>query len=349
MLAIGYVQLSHPFVQAALSGYSDLPMRRVARRCGASYALNEVILDKLVLQRGKKRRIVLDVPEDDHPVGGQLMGSDPEVFAPAAAAMAQAGYDVIDINFGCPVSKVLGRCRGGYMLSQPKQAIEIVRRVVREVGRTHPVTVKMRRGMDDSVESERSFFAILDGALDAGISGVTVHGRTVRQKYVGPSNWDFLTRVRRHTDGLTLLGSGDLFDATACLRMLSETGVDGVTIARGCIGNPWIFAECLALSRGEPLPAPPSVVEQGRVIADHFNETVQAVGALMAGKVMRKFGIKYSELHPGGLAVRNAFIAAETTDDFRGVLDTWYDPSRAWPAPTRRVGCGDLIAAGACA
>lgn len=347
MLSLGSVALPHPFVQAALSGYSDLPMRRIARRCGASYALNEVILDKLVLQRGRKQRLVLDVPDDDHPVGGQLMGSDPEVFAPAAVAMAEAGYDVIDINFGCPVSKVLGRCRGGYMLSQPRQAIDIVRRVVRDVGRTRPVTVKMRRGMDDSAESERNFFMILDGAIDAGISGVTVHGRTVCQKYVGPSNWDFLAKVRRHAEGLTLLGSGDLFDAPACLRMIRETGVDGVTIARGCIGNPWIFGECLALWRGEPLPPPPTVAEQGRIIADHFQETVRFIGPIMAGKVMRKFGIKYAELHPAGLVVRDAFIAAESTDDFRRVLETWYDPDRDWPAPARRVGCGDLIAAGA--
>ncbi|MCC7293730.1 MAG: tRNA-dihydrouridine synthase [Phycisphaerales bacterium] len=348
MLDIGRVQLAHPFVQAALSGYSDLPMRRIARRCGASYALNEVVLDKLVLQRGKKQRVVMDVPPDDHPVGGQLMGSDPDVFAPAAAAMAQAGYDVIDINFGCPVSKVLGRCRGGYMLSQPAQAIEIVRHVIEAVGRTHPVTVKMRRGMDDSPESERSFFTILDGAFELGASAVTVHGRTVRQKYVGASNWAFLARVKRHVGGRTILGSGDLFDAPACVRMMRETGVDGVTIARGCIGNPWIFADCVALWRGEPLPPPPSVPDQGRVIAEHFRETVDHVGEQKAGHVMRKFGIKYSELHPGGLAVRDAFIRATTTAEFQRVLDEWYAPDKSWPATRRREGSGDLIAAGAC-
>ncbi len=348
MLAIGRVQLAHPFVQAALSGYSDLPMRRIARRCGASYALNEVVLDKLVLQRGKKQRVVMDVPADDHPVGGQLMGSDPDVFAPAAAAMAQAGYDVIDINFGCPVSKVLGRCRGGYMLSQPAQAIEIVRRVIDAVGRTHPVTVKMRRGMDDSPESERHFFAILDAAFELGASAITVHGRTVRQKYVGASNWEFLARVKRHVGGRTILGSGDLFDAPACVRMMRETGVDGVTIARGGIGNPWIFGECVALARGEPLPPPPSVPEQGRIIAEHFRETVDHVGEHKAGQVMRKFGIKYSELHPGGRAVRDAFIRATTTAEFQRVLDEWYAPDRAWPETRRREGFGDLIAAGAC-
>lgn len=348
MFRFGRVQIEHPFVQAALSGYSDLPMRRIARQCGASYALNEVVLDKLVLQKGRKQRVVLDVPPDDHPVGGQLMGSDPDVFAPAAAAMSEAGYDVIDINFGCPVSKVLGRCRGGYMLSHPAEAIEIVRRVYDAVGRTRPVTVKMRRGMDDSGESERNFFMILDAAFEIGVSGVTVHGRTVRQKYVGPSRWDFLARVKRHVGDRIILGSGDLFDAEACLRMIEETGVDGVTIARGCIGNPWIFGECLALQCGDALPGPPTVAEQGRIIAEHYRQTQAHVGAGKAGQVMRKFGIKYSELHPSGREVRDAFIAVTTPEEFQRVLETWYDPTRDWPSGRRKTGCGDLVAAGAC-
>ena len=140
MLKIGSIQLDVPFVQAALSGYSDLAMRRLARRYGAPFTLNEVVLDRIVLQPGKQRLAILEVTDDDHPVGGQLMGSDPDQFAPAAFDLAQAGYDVIDINFGCPVRKVLGRCRGGYLLSQPKDAVEIIRRVVDAVGGTRPVT-----------------------------------------------------------------------------------------------------------------------------------------------------------------------------------------------------------------
>lgn len=338
-----------PFVQAALSGYSDLPMRRLARRHGAPYALHEVVLDKLVLQRGKTQREILNVAPDDHPVGGQLMGADPDVFAPAAFLMAQAGYDVIDINFGCPVKKVLGRCRGGFLLSEPKTALDIVRRVCDAVGATHPVTVKMRRGMDDSPQSERNFFAILDGALAIGVSAVTVHGRTVKQRYVGPSQWSFLERVKRHARERTILGSGDLFSAEACVRMIRETGVDGVTIARGCIGNPWIFEECRALWRGESLPDPPSIARQRDAIAWHWEQAAAHYGPLLAGPVMRKFGIKYAEHHPLARQVRDAFIAVKTPDEFTRVLDEWYDPARDWPPVVRREGHGDLIAAGACA
>jgi len=347
LLRIGHLEFEFPFVQAALSGYSDLAMRRLARRYGASYTLNEVVLDKLVLQRRRGGHSFLRVPEDDHPVGGQLMGAEPDVFAPAAAAMAEAGYDVIDINFGCPVRKVLGRCRGGFLLSQPETALEIVRRVYDAVGKTRPVTVKMRRGMDHSPQAERSFFEILDGAFEIGVAAVTVHGRTVEQRYIGPSQWSFLERVKRHVGDRTILGSGDLFTAEACVRMIQETGVDGVSVARGCIGNPWIFEECRALWHGEPLPPPPSIAAQRQAIEYHWSKCLDETGMAMAGKVMRKFGIKYAELHPLNLEVRDAFIAVGTSEEFTGVLDRWNDPAADFPAVQRREGCGDLIAAGA--
>lgn len=346
-LTIGNIQLDAPFVQAALSGYSDLPMRRVARRFGATYALNEVVLDKLVIEKGNMQRRILAVEPDDHPVGGQLMGSDPEMFAPAAQAMARAGYDVIDINFGCPVRKVLGRCRGGFLLSQPDIALDIVRRVYEAVGHERPVTVKMRRGTDDSAESERNFFAILDGAFDIGVSAITVHGRTVEQRYVGPSRWEFLARVKRHAGDRMILGSGDLFSAEACVRMIEETGVDGVTIARGAIGNPWIFRECRALLEGKPLPDPPTIAEQREVVRYHFAQSVLVHGENLGGKLMRKFGIKYSEHHPLARQVRDAFVSVSRCDELDAVLDEWYDPSRDWPPVQRREGHGDLVASGA--
>jgi tRNA-dihydrouridine synthase B len=348
VLSIGSLQLDVPFVQAALSGYSDLSMRRMARRFGAPYTLNEVVLDKLVIQKGKTRTRILRVEPDDHPVGGQLMGGNPDDFAPAAADLVEAGYDVIDLNFGCPVKKVLGRRRGGFLLSQPETALEIVRRVIEAVAGRCPVTVKMRRGLDDRPESERDFFRILDGAFEAGIAAVTVHGRTVRQRYVGPSDWGFLRRVKHHLGDRVMLGSGDLFSAERCLRMMAETGVHGVAIARGCIGNPWIFAECRALYDGQSLPPPPSVPEQGRTIADHFAEIVRVYGEAHGCKVMRKFAIKYSAHHPRERNVRDGFVAVKTAEDFRAVLGRWYDPSVDWPPVRRRDRHGELVAAGTC-
>ncbi len=347
MLRIGPYTFDFPVVQAALSGYSDAPMRIIARRLGAPYAVHEVVLDKLVLQPGKLRERIFDLADEDHPVGGQLMGADPRQFGEAAAVMAAAGFDVIDINFGCPVRKVLGRCRGGYLLSDPQTAFEILARVRDAVPPQIPVTVKMRRGADDSREAERDFFRIFDRAVELGLAAATVHGRTVEQKYVGPSRWSFLERLKRYAGSFTVLGSGDLFNAEDCLRMLEQTGVDGVTVARGCIGNPWIFAEARALWRGAPLPEPPSVAEQGRVIRAHFELSLKHQGPQMAPRLMRKFGIKYSELHPLGDSVRSAFIGVRNADEWWAVLDTWYDARQPWPQVQRKHGPGALVAAGA--
>ncbi|MGB0717629.1 MAG: tRNA-dihydrouridine synthase, partial [Phycisphaerae bacterium] len=163
----------------------------------------------------------------------------------------------------------------------------------------------------------------------------------------GASNWSFLKRVKQFAGDRTILGSGDLFSADACVRMIEETGVDGVTIARGCIGNPWIFQECRALYAGQPLPDPPSVEEQGRAIRMHWDLCVESYGEDLAQRVIRKFGIKYSEHHPHAREVRDAFAHAKRADDVRAALDTWFDPERDWPDVQRREGHGDLVAAGA--
>jgi nifR3 family TIM-barrel protein len=349
-LRIGSIAIGFPVVQAALSGYSDLAMRRIARQLGASYALCEVVLDRVILQARRKNRLrFMRVTDDDHPLGGQLMGSDPDEFGPAAAQMAHAGYDVIDINFGCPVKKVLGRCRGGFLLSQPQTALEIVARVREHVPPEKPVTAKMRRGIDDSQESRDKFFEIFDGAFARGVAAITVHGRTVEQRYVGPSRWEFLREVKRHAGSRTVLGSGDLFSAADCLAMIRQTGVDGVTVARGAIGNPWIFAQARALAAGLPLPPPPSVHEQREVIREHYRLAEEVYGPGACGRQMRKFGIKYAQLHPLARQVRDAFIAVTRPEEWPLVLGQFYaeDAPGSYPPADASVVAADAECANA--
>ncbi len=325
-LAIGQVAIGFPVVQAALSGYSDWPMRVIARRLGASYALCEVMLDKFLVELKDRKRTshFLHLSDEDHPVAGQLMGAEPEQFSQGALRLVEAGFDVIDINFGCPVKKVLGRCRGGYHLSQPEVALEIVHRTRDVVPPAIPVTLKMRRGMDDSAESLDNFYQILDGAFAAGVAGITVHGRTVKQKYVGPSRWDFLREVKQHVGDRVILGSGDLFTAQDCLNMIQQTGVDGVTVARGAIGNPWIFHETRELAAGRPLPPPPSVHQQLNVIRQHLALALELYGPERIGPTMRKFGIKYSMLHPHSVEVRQAMAKAKNVAELETNLEYWY-------------------------
>jgi nifR3 family TIM-barrel protein len=334
-LRIGDISIGFPVVQAALSGYSDWPMRVIARRLGAPYTLCEVMLDQFLLtvKLRKRTRHFLYLSDEDHPVGGQLMGAEPEQFAAGAERLVQAGFDIIDINFGCPVKKVLGRCRGGFHLSQPDVALEIIRRTRDAVPAAIPVTVKLRRGMDDSAESRDKFYAILDGAFQAGVAAVTVHARTVRQRYEGLSDWPFLAEVKRHAGGRTVLGSGDLFSAQACLDMIRETGVDGVTVARGAIGNPWIFEQARALACGRPLP-PPTVHQQREVIREHYRLAEALYGERLCGPLMRKFGIKYSSLHPLSDHVCGAFIKTRSRQEWEAVLDRWYRDDLPGKFPT---------------
>src|SRR5207247_3182988 len=150
-----------------------------------------------------------------------LHGSRMDQLADDANDLVESGYDLVDINFGCPVKKVLGRCLGVFLLSEPENALTIVKAVISSVSGRRPVTLKMRRGFDDSAKSEHAFFSILDGAFALGVASVTVHGRTVEQRYVGPSNWKFLARVKRHVGACTIHSSGDLISAEAVHRIMS--------------------------------------------------------------------------------------------------------------------------------
>jgi nifR3 family TIM-barrel protein len=312
-------------------------MRLLARRFGASYSLCEVMLDQFLVaikQRERTKHFLYNTPEEQ-PVAGQLMGAEPEQFAAGAKRLAEAGFAVIDINFGCPVKKVLGRCRGGFHLSQPKVALEIVERTREAVPSEIPVTLKMRRGIDDTQESRDHFFEILDGAFSLGAAAITVHGRTVEQRYVGPSRWSFLKEVKTHVGDRVILGSGDLFAAADCLRMMQETGIDGVTVARGAIGNPWIFSQARALFDGQPLPAPPSLWEQRAVMEQHYDLAESLYGEARACISMRKFGIKYTALHPLHDTVRQSFVRIKSREEWMTVLDKWYaeDLPGCYPDP----------------
>lgn len=320
-LHIGDVAVGLPAVQAALSGYSDLAMRTVAREHGATYAINEVVLDSLVLQKGKLQRRILSVPEHDHPVGGQLMGSQPETFGQAAGELVRAGYNIVDINFGCPVNKVLGRRRGGWLLQDPETALAIIDSVLQAVQGDAPVSVKMRRGSDDSPEAEKRFWQILDGAIERGVAAATVHPRTVKQKYVGPSRWEFLAKVKRHVGAFTLLGSGDLFSAYDAIDMMKETGVDGVTIARGCIGNPFVFQQVRDLLAGK-MPQRPTCAQQRAAIRRHWEVALPFYrDERRALPPVRMHVIKYAQYHKDPVWAREQLVRLKKPDEIFARVD----------------------------
>jgi tRNA-dihydrouridine synthase B len=363
-MRIGPITLSQPFCQAGLAGYSDRAMRVVARRRGCPYAVTEALLDVILVNGGEGLRRSIDVNDEDHPVAGQVIGSEPETMAKAARILAGRGYDVIDLNFACPVKKIKNKARGGHMLKDTPRAFALLRAVRDAVPAGIPTTLSLRRGFDDEPGSAERFYEIVDAAWAHGYAAVRVHGRTVEQKYLGRARWDFLREVKQRYPDRTILGSGDVFTAEDAVRMLGETGVDIVWIARGAIGNPWIFQHAAALlgasaaggeDRGSRMEdsavgssailhppssilcpiSPPTIHEQRDALAEHFAIAMEIHGEQLAGRRMRKMGIKYSRFHPNSPDVKRQFIEVRSLRDWTNVLDRWYaaDGPGVWPDP----------------
>jgi tRNA-dihydrouridine synthase len=252
--------------------------------------------------------------------------------APLRHSATSSHFETIDVNLACPVKKIKAKARGGHWLAEPDGAIEILEAVRAAVPAEIPCTVKLRRSFDDTPEMVANIHTILDACRRIGYAWATVHARTVQQKYIGPSRWDLLRDlVQRHDaggGGLPIFGSGDIWSAADIFRMMRYTGVVGASVARGCIGNPWIFRQARELLAGRD-PRPPTLAQQRGVLDEHYR-LLLAVNAGMrhteeaTGKMMRKFGIRFAAHHPEPDRARRAFIAASTTADWRRVLTDLY-------------------------
>jgi nifR3 family TIM-barrel protein len=321
--SIGNIRVASPVVLAALAGYSDLAYRKICRRLGSPYCATEAMLDTLMLADGRLRRRLVKLADDDHPVAGQIMGCTPESMAAAAVVLSEMGFDVIDLNFACPVRKVLGRRRGGWMMGQPGLVIDIIGRVLDAVGGKRPVTIKLRRAFHEDDREYAAFYDIARFAYGAGVASVCVHARSVTQKYTGKADWSFLADARRAFPGRTMLGSGDVFTPADAIAMIQQTGVNGVTAARGAIGNPWFFRQVQDAAAGRELHRP-DVTELRAVMAEHFRLSCELYGPRRAPRIMRKFGIKYARMHPHPAKVRLAFVNVKNQSDWQAVLDTFF-------------------------
>ena len=306
-----------PFIQAALAGYTDYPMRHLARRFGCPLTFTGVMLDRIALHPKVIRQQKFLPYPDEHPVVAQVLGDDPEIIAQAAAAFERVGYDMIDLNFACPVPKVLRRLRGGYLMQRPdiiRQAVRLTREKV-----SCPVLMKIRIGYDHSEASEEDFWTICETAATEGIDMLAIHGRTVDQKYRGKADWLRIGAVKQRFAKLTVFGSGDIFDPDTAFDRLAQTGIDGVIVARGAVGNPWMFADLLARTKGLPQPTPPTLAEQGQVMLEHFEMISVGRKDNRAVPFFRKFAVGYSKRHPERKKTMMALLAARTRQQ---LLDT---------------------------
>ncbi|OGD22071.1 MAG: hypothetical protein A2W03_05435 [Candidatus Aminicenantes bacterium RBG_16_63_16] len=325
-LRIGGITVDFPVVLAPLAGYSDLSYRLICRGLSAPYCSTEAMLDTHLLHEGKLKQRLSRVDEADHPVAGQLLGCEPAVMAAAAVVIGDAGYDVIDLNFACPVRKVLARGRGGFLMSRPELALDIVKAVLDAVP-GKPVTLKLRRSFRDVDQGEEDFWRVAHGAFDAGVTAICVHARSVEQKYRGRADWGFLSRVKRAFPDRTIIGSGDVLTAGDALRMLHETGVDGASAARGAIGNPWFFRQARDIASSRT-PFQPSLADQRELLSRHFELTREIYGPRVGVKKMRNFGIHYARLHPHPAQARRAAALVTTEKAWRDFLESHYPDFR---------------------
>jgi len=244
------------------------------------------------------------------------------------AAPSESSFQAIDVNLACPVKKIERKARGGHWLAEPEGAIRILEAVREAVPPEVACTVKLRRAFDDTPEMAANCERILKAAAAMGYAWATVHARTVQQKYVGPSRWDILAGIVSRTPELPILGSGDIWDAGDIFRMIAYTGVRGVAVARGCIGNPWIFRQARQLMAGHQ-PAAPTLAEQRDVLRAHFDLSLAVTRRFRHAEEttcrnMRKFAIKFAQHHPNGEAVRRRFVQVETAERWLSALDECY-------------------------
>jgi tRNA-dihydrouridine synthase len=237
-------------------------------------------------------------------------------------------FAAIDVNLACPVKKIEKKARGGHWLSEPKGAIEILEAVREAVPASIPCTVKLRRSFDDTPEMIESFETIFRALRSIGYAWSTVHARTVEQKYIGPSRWTFLKDlVSRYPDNI-IFGSGDIWEVDDIFRMIAYTGVHAVSVARGCIGNPWIFHQARAMMAGVA-PTPPTIAQQRQALLDHFTTSLAVTRRFRSGeeatsKMMRKFGIKFAKHHPQGSEVARCMVQVNSAEEWRTVVDRYY-------------------------
>lgn len=313
-MQIGEIKLAAPLALAPMAGITDLPFRLICRRLGCGMTVSEMVSAKGLLYKNVKTTEMLRIDDGERPTAIQLFGSVPEELAEAARMVEASGADMIDFNMGCPVPKIVNNGEGSALMKQPQLAHDILAAMVKAV--KIPVTVKFRAGWDDS---NRNAVEIAKAVEAAGVSAVAVHGRTRQQFYEGKADWGIIAEVKQAVK-VPVFGNGDIFTVEDGLRMLAETGVDGLMIGRGADGDPWIFRELAAVLRGEERPAAPSLQERLAQAAEHLDMLIDYKGEHISVKEMRRHISAYLKGLPHAAEFRGRFHKVDTREQFMELL-----------------------------
>lgn len=325
-MKLGPLELgSHPLFLAPMEDVSDPPFRLLCRRMGADVVVTEFISSGGLTHGAEDSVMKLDLLDEERPVGVQIFGGDPEQIREAASIVEEARPDFLDINFGCPVKKVVNQQAGAAVLRDLEHMRKLAEIVVRTV--KLPVTVKTRLGWN---EQEIRILEVVRMLQDVGVVAVAVHARTRAQLYRGRADWSWLRRLKEDPGiAIPIIGNGDALSPEAAVAMFRETGVDAVMVGRGAVGNPWFFREAKALLAGCPKPAPPSLEERVAVVREHLQRKCEWLGERRGILEMRRMYSGYFRGIPGGARMRRALMEAETLAGVLAVLDAWESFLRA--------------------
>ena len=315
-LKIGTVELENNVILGPMAGVTDLPFRLLCREQGAGLVCMEMISAKAVFYGNRNTKELLQVNPGERPVSLQLFGSDPEILSDIAARLEEGPYDLFDLNMGCLVPKVVKNGEGSALMKDPKLVERILSSMVRALKK--PVTVKIRKGFNDESVNAVEIARIAEGC---GAAAVAVHGRTREQYYSGKADWEIIRQVKEAVS-IPVIGNGDVDSPEAAKRMLAETGCDGVMVARGAKGNPWIFKRITEYLETGRIPPKPSREEVKAMMLRHGEMMVEFKGEAAAMREMRKHVAWYTAGWPHSAALRNDINAVETMEALRELIET---------------------------
>lgn len=313
-LTIGNVELDNNLILAPMAGVTDLPFRMLCKEQGCGLLYTEMVSAKAILYNSRNTKELMEVRREERPIAVQLFGSDPEIVSDMAKRIEDGPYDIIDINMGCPVPKIVNNGEGSALMKQPKLVETMLTALVKKLDK--PVTVKFRRGFD---EDHINAVEIAKIAESCGVSAVAVHGRTREQFYAGKADWEIIRQVKEAVQ-IPVIGNGDIFCPEDARQMMEETGCDGLMIARGARGNPWLFHRINHyLDTGELLPEPDHQ-EICRMMLRHAKLQIELKGELIGMKEMRKHIAWYTAGLPHSAAIRRACNLIETFSELEDLL-----------------------------
>ena len=313
-MKIKNLEFRNPFVLAPLAGITDKSMRSLCAEQGASLVYTEMVSGKGLWYGDRKTGTLLSIGEHEGPVAFQLFGSEPEIMAFAAKELRDRDNVLIDLNVGCPVPKIVKNGEGSALLKKPDVLFDVVSAMVKEAGK--PVTAKIRmgfaRGENLAVETAKALEA-------AGAAAVTVHGRTREQYYEGKADWQVIADVKKAVK-IPVIGNGDVNTGRDAVDMLDQTGCDGVMIARGALGNPWIFIDAIALWKGDTMPPEPTKEERVNMLLRHLDLVADDKGDRIAVREMRKHVGWYVKGMHGASAIKREINQIDDIEKMRQAI-----------------------------